>query len=304
MTTTDKDIFTEIGNVIKRCRLPFEVVGVVAFGSRAKGKETIQSDFDLLVIAEGIHPQLHRRKAEIFHVKHCLTPLPFDILLFTPREAISNFENHNPLFLDIAEDGIILLDRNNILKALIDNTKKYIKERGIRRLEGGWEFPVKQGVATYLSRISNQDFARAMLKDGERDLLIAQKLGGEGFHDKSVYHSQQAIEKCVKAVLIAFGIFQKTHFIGGILKKILGERDLAEEWKKKLTGIAEISEEIEPDVSLSRYPGIIDDALWLPFDEYEKMDSEAAAENAGKVLAVAKEFLNYWFSETANENNR
>ncbi len=33
-----------------------------------------------------------------------------DILLLTPDEAHHNFLNHNPLFLDIAEEGIILFD--------------------------------------------------------------------------------------------------------------------------------------------------------------------------------------------------
>jgi len=40
--------------------------------------------------------------------------LPLDILLLTPEEVISNFKNHNPLFLDIAEEGIIILDKNDI----------------------------------------------------------------------------------------------------------------------------------------------------------------------------------------------
>ncbi len=59
----------------------------------------------------------------------------------------------------------------------------------------------------------------SMAKDGERDFLIAQKLISDGFYDKSVYHSQQSVEKCIMSVLIALGIFQKTHFVGEILRE-------------------------------------------------------------------------------------
>ncbi len=62
-----------------------------------------------------------------------------------------------------------------------------------------------------------------------------------------------------------------------------------------LINTTEISESIEPEVSLSRYPGIIEDRLWLPFEEYEKQDAEKAMKKADKVLLIAKDFLDYWF---------
>jgi predicted nucleotidyltransferase len=145
-----KDIFTEIRMTFEKASLPFDVSGVVAFGSRIKGKATAHSDFDLLIVASGINPKRHRRTNEIIQIKHCLSPLPLDILLLTPEEVISNFKNHNPLFLDIAEEGIVILDKNDFLKSLINEVREYIKIKGIKRLGDGWKFPVKHGVATYL----------------------------------------------------------------------------------------------------------------------------------------------------------
>lgn len=172
----DKDILAEIKSSLNEAILPFEISGVVAFGSRVKGKATPYSDFDLLIVASGINPKRHRRANEIIQIKHCLPPLPLDILLLTPEEVISNFKNHNPLFLDIAEEGIVILDKNDFLKGLINEVSKYIKIKGIKRVGDGWKFPVKHGVATYLSNVSNKDFAVAMLRDGERDYLIGKKL--------------------------------------------------------------------------------------------------------------------------------
>lgn len=293
---TGGNIVNSIKEALSCARLPFEIIGIILFGSRSTGKAAPESDFDLLIIADGINPKRQRRGEDVLAVKRHLPPLPFDILLFSPAEAVSNFENHNPLFLDIAEDGIILSDKNNFLSCLVEETKAYIRARDIKKLKDGWEFPVKAGVATYLSRVSNKDFSTAMVNDGERDYLIGVKLSKEGFYDKAVYHFQQAVEKCVKAVLIAFGVFHKTPFVGMILKGTLESKDIPEAWKGKLIALAEISEGIEPDVSLSRYPGIINDILWLPAREYERDDAEIAKKKAEDALSVAKDFLGYWFS--------
>lgn len=289
----DNDIFDEIRKAMKNN--PFPLIGAIAFGSRVKGMSTPHSDFDLLVAAEKINPKRQRRGEEILQIKRCLPFAPFDIILLSSKEIISNFRNHNPVFLDIAEDGIVILDRNDFLYSLIRETKDYIRKRGLSRWRGGWRFPVEQGSPAYLSKVTNKDFAMAMLKDGERDFIIAGKLMDEGFYDKSVYHSQQSVEKCMKAILIALGFFQKTHFVGKIMIEVLKEQKISELWKGKLTEVAEISESIEPEVTLSRYPGIRDDNLWLPVEEYEKEDAENASGKAEKVALVTKDFLKYWF---------
>ena len=275
--------------------LPFNIVGAVLFGSKVKGTDTICSDTDIMIIADNINPKRQRRGFEITQIKRLFAGPPLDILLMTPKETVSNFKNHNPLFLDIAEEGIIIFDNDNFLYNLIKETKDYVKKCGIKRLNNGWEFPVKRGVLTYLSGVSNKEFSMAMLKDGERDFLIAKNLLSDSFYDKSVYHFQQSVEKCVKSILIAMGIFQRTHLVGEILRDSLQRKIVDRDWEKKLINIAEISESIEPDVSLSRYPGIIEDRLWLPYEEYEKQDAENALKKADNVLSVAKSFLDYWF---------
>lgn len=295
MNEFSKDVFTEARMTLEKASLPFDVSGVVAFGSRVRGKATPDSDFDLLVVASGINPKRHRRADEISQIKRYLWTLPLDILLLTPEEVRSNFQNHNPLFLDIAEEGLVILDSQGFLQTLINETREYIKMAGLKKLEDGWKFPVKPGVATYLSGVSNRDFALALLKDGERDYFIGKKLLDEGFYDKAVYHFQQSVEKCIKSILISLGIFQKTHFVGRILIATLNEQSIPEPWRESLNRISGISAVLEAEVSLSRYPGIIDNKLWLPFDEYERTDAEKASMSAEEVLSVTKDFLKYWF---------
>ncbi len=282
--------------------LPFDILAALLFGSWAKGSETPDSDIDLLIVADRINTKRHRRGIEIAYIKHSLPGLSLDILLLTKEEVLSNFRNHNPLFLDIAEEGIIILDKDNLLKNLMLETGEYVRQRGIKRFGDGWIFPVEKGVPTYLSKVSNKDFSYAMLKDGERDFKIGERLiedVEDGFYDKAVYHFQQSVEKAIKSVLIAMGVFQKTHFIGEVLREVISKKDIPTRWKTDLVEVAGISEEIEPEVSLSRYPGIIDDSLWLPFDEYEKEDADRAMKKASRALSVARGFVKDWFSKTS-----
>jgi HEPN domain-containing protein/predicted nucleotidyltransferase len=277
--------------------IPLEIAGALLFGSWSQGSQGISSDADLLVVAENINPKRHRRGTEIALIKRYFPELSLDILLLTKKEVISNFLNHNPLFLDIAEDGIIILDDNHFLQNQILETRDYIREKGIERYGDGWLFPVVKGAPAYLSKVSNQDFSQAMIKDGERDIGIGQRLIEAGYYDKAVYHFQQSTEKSIKSILIAMGIFQKTHLIGRVLRKVVAEKDIPIKWKDKLIEVAEISESIEPEVSLSRYPGIINDSLWLPFEEYSKEDANGAMAKAERSLSIAKGFIKDWFSK-------
>jgi HEPN domain-containing protein len=85
------------------------------------------------------------------------------------------------------------------------------------------------------------------------------------------------------------------HFVGEILRETLKEQNIPESWKKKLHRISEISAGIEPEISLSRYPSIIDNKLWLPSEEYERTDAEKASISAEEVLSATKDFLKYRF---------
>jgi HEPN domain-containing protein len=48
-------------------------------------------------------------------------------------------------------------------------------------------------------------------------------------------------------------------------------------------------------VSFSRYPGIVNDTLWLPYKEYSREDAEEAMDKVDIALKVAEDFLDDWF---------
>jgi HEPN domain-containing protein/predicted nucleotidyltransferase len=299
MTREPAAIARRVQEALETAKLSFALAGAVLFGSSATARAAAHSDVDLLVVGRGLPLKRQRRCREIVEIKQWLPGVPLDVLLLTPEEVESNFRNHNPLFLNIAEDGVVLLDREGTLARAIEATRRYVRERGIVRTDQGWRFPVEVGMPTLLSRVSNRDFAWGMLRDAERDRRIGERLLEDGFYDKAVYHFQQAVEKAVKAALIGLGIFQKTHLVGAVLREVtLEEKRVPAQWKDPLLEAARLSEELEPEVSLSRYPGIIDDALWLPSEEYGRDDAEAAGAKATKALAVAGGFVKDWFAES------
>jgi hypothetical protein len=128
----------------------FTITGAIVFGSVARGVQSQDSDADLLAVAESLHPKRNRRGGQIAQIKSLFPKIPLDVLLLTQEEVVSNFRNHNPLFLDIAEEGIIILDKDEFLKDLILEAKTYIRTGGIKRFGDGWVFPVKKGVAVPL----------------------------------------------------------------------------------------------------------------------------------------------------------
>ena len=112
----DENILKDIREVFQQDAFPFELVGAVIFGSSVTGKKSVHSDLDILIIANGVNPKRHRRGESIACIRQGLPGLPVDILLLTTQEVASNFKNHNPLFLDIAEEGISSLTRINLSK--------------------------------------------------------------------------------------------------------------------------------------------------------------------------------------------
>lgn len=267
-----------------------EVSGIALFGSYVRGNEF--RDIDILIVLEKMDKSRIERIKDIAEIKHTLD-FPVDILLLSEEECTDNFKNHNPLFLDIATESRIIYDRD-FLGELIDQIKREIRKKKIRKELSRWIFPVKERTATPLSEITNKDWANYWLEDSERDLKAAGSLIRDEIYEKAVYHCQQAVEKIVKAILICFGSYEKTHYVANILRKEVENRDI-KEYSGELEDVIKIAEELEPHVSLSRYPGISGDEVWLPSREYSKEIAESAFSDAKKTLIIGNNFVNWWF---------
>ena len=130
---------------------PIKIISAAMYGSWARGIQTEDSDIDVLLVSDEIGFKKHRRGKEVAQMKKWLSiGVPIDILFLTTDECISNFNNHNPLFLEIAMEGIILTDDNTFLQGLMEETKMYIGSRRLEKLVDGWRFPVLYREPTFL----------------------------------------------------------------------------------------------------------------------------------------------------------
>lgn len=272
-----------------------DIVSVAVFGSTARHGEYTGSDIDLLIVAEGVSEDIIQRISDIVKIKRAFSfGLPLDILLVSKDECRSNFRNHNPLYLDIAIDGKVIYDNDGFLNDLIMETRDYVNSSKIVHSDGSWSFPVKDRSITYLSEVSNKEWALSWLRDSKRDLLAASHLMGISLYEKSVYHCQQAVEKAIKAILAVWGEFRRSHFVAETLRSECEAHQLSE-WKEKLLKIADIGDMLEPHVSLSRYPQLVNNTIRRPYEAYNEDIAREHINNARYAIEATENFIEWWF---------
>jgi hypothetical protein len=123
-----------------RAALGDNLIGVVLYGSHARGEAREDSDVDLLVIARGLPERWYERSVYLHRPLKRITGAPtFSVLGKTPGE----FEQHFPsLYLDIGLDGIVLYDRDHYTTHKLARIREIIAQTGLvrERLAGGSMF--------------------------------------------------------------------------------------------------------------------------------------------------------------------
>ena len=112
-----------------KSQLGNDLIAIVLFGSRARGKRGRSSDWDLFIVAEGLPENPFDRQL----VLRALLPRDaggISIVAKTKKEFESNFPS---LYLDLATDGIILYDSQDYIKNKLDVIRGIIQKAGLKR---------------------------------------------------------------------------------------------------------------------------------------------------------------------------
>ncbi len=277
-----------------------EILGIILFGSLARGES--HHDVDMLVVV-GRELMNHKEQNEVLiTLRRALgsEASQIDLAVIDEEGLRWGLKAHHPFYLDVAFDGVVLYDAGGITD-LLEQTRRDVAVSDIRRTEtGGWQFPVPYRQRVPLSPYDNITWAQKWIDDGQRDLEAADVLLESGLFERSITHSQQTVEKSVKAVLACMGRMERTHYLSSLLLEILsGLED--EGWRERLEMLARAAEELEPAAVRSRYPVEVQECVIWPSEQYDEDDAKRAIDLARRSIRAGQKFVR-WRIEREDEH--
>lgn len=124
------------------------LISLALFGSVARGTAHEASDIDLLVVMEDLPRSLRERRQVLLaewsrlEARQRVGPVEWNLVVKTPEEARA----HSPLYLDLVEEGILVVDRNGFFESVLSAMRARMRELGSRRVfmpDGTWYWDLK-----------------------------------------------------------------------------------------------------------------------------------------------------------------
>ena len=124
------------------------LVSIVLFGSVARRKARATSDVDLVLVADGLPRRLAEWRRpfleawERARTVRVLPPVQWSLIVKSTAEARARI----PLYLDIVEDGVLILDRGGFFGDVLAGMRARMRELGSHRVfldDGTWYWDLK-----------------------------------------------------------------------------------------------------------------------------------------------------------------
>jgi predicted nucleotidyltransferase len=124
------------------------LVSIVLFGSVARRQAHPTSDIDLVLVADGLPRRLAERRRpflDSWERARALRGLPsvqWSLIVKSTAEATVRI----PLYLDIVEEGVLILDRGGFFEGVLAGMRARMRELGSRRVfleDGTWYWDLK-----------------------------------------------------------------------------------------------------------------------------------------------------------------
>lgn len=119
-------------------------ISLIVFGSVARGEARKDSDIDLLLVIDSLPKMKIERQKEFIDLEREIEGyldmlfdegyfIDFSPIIKTPEEALKI----SPLYLDMVEDAIIVYDKDDFFKKILEHLGNELKELGSKRVSMG-----------------------------------------------------------------------------------------------------------------------------------------------------------------------
>ncbi len=125
-----------------------EIVGVILFGSIARGDATYSeekiSDIDLIIIfRDNELPEHYRKRNDLKFKLMQSAPSGVDSLWMTEREFLNLVKIKTDIVLYALDEGKMLYDPVGLIKKQKDILFKELKKKGVKKEKHYWVWPIK-----------------------------------------------------------------------------------------------------------------------------------------------------------------
>lgn len=111
-----------------------DLIAVVLFGSRARGDDRLESDWDFFIVASQLPAKLFPRHLRLKAALPVAWRGKISLLAKTPAEFEADLST---LYLDIALDGLILHDTDGYMQRHLLRLRQLMEEQGLHREQRG-----------------------------------------------------------------------------------------------------------------------------------------------------------------------
>ena len=132
-----------------------------------------------------------------------------------------------------------------------------------------------------------REFSKRYFKEAIKDFERARRALDFNDWPQAIFYSQQCVEKCVKAILEAFGEYWRNH--GIILASRL--RQYIDRLGTDVEYVAEVLENLQEYYTRSRYPTLFRGHVYSPEEIIDEELAREAVYKAEKVIKIIERWL-------------